>query len=223
MAKLPITFQKVKIKDYQGVEQIRYLVVVSEKGTYWNKTTICDMDDLFKLREELDKVLKDLTTAELLNITEDKARRVEQAHANDILCKSCAYKMTADCVTCLFELQSPLERKLFLALKKAGIYFRHQYGIDWRGNNIFVQNKAYGDPENNFKDVLTIVDFFVSYSNKKLCVYTDGHTYHERTEEQATHDRTIDRKLQSFGFTVHRYTGKEVNDNISKIIDDINN
>jgi very-short-patch-repair endonuclease len=68
---------------------------------------------------------------------------------------------------------------------------------------------------------MTIADFYIERGNNKLCVYADGHTYHERTEEQASHDKNIDRKLQEFGYRVMRFTGKEINDNIDSIIKDI--
>jgi very-short-patch-repair endonuclease len=54
-----------------------------------------------------------------------------------------------------------------------------------------------------------------------LCVYVDGHTYHERTEEQAQRDKRIDRKLQELGFTVLRYPGKDVNENLDGIVSEI--
>ena len=38
----------------------------------------------------------------------------------------------------------------------------------------------------------------------------DGHASHERTPEQATHDRARDRYMQSIGITVLRYTGREI-------------
>ena len=65
------------------------------------------------------------------------------------------------------------------------------------------------------------MDFFIENKQTKLCVYTDGHSYHERTEDQAKRDRNIDRKLQELGFQVLRYTGKEVNENPLKIINEI--
>ena len=64
------------------------------------------------------------------------------------------------------------------------------------------------------KDEVAQHSFSFTVLFRKLCVYTDGHTYHERTEEQAQRDKRIDRKLQELGFQVLRYTGKEVNDTI---------
>lgn len=38
----------------------------------------------------------------------------------------------------------------------------------------------------------------------------DGHDYHDRTPDQAQHDRQRDRWMQSRGFSVLRYTGREI-------------
>ena len=221
MAKIPILFQKIKIKEYDNKETIKYLVRISEKSMQWDKSIITDRSELIKLRDEIDKILHESTVSEILLIPEDKALKVEEAYKSDIICKNCSLRMTSNCVTCLFELQSPLERKLFLELKKSYINFQPQYGLNWQGQPISVSDRSYHHPANNFKEVLSVVDFNIEKRDIKLCVYTDGHTYHERTEEQAQRDRNIDRKLQELGFKVLRYTGKDVNENMNKIISDI--
>jgi very-short-patch-repair endonuclease len=38
----------------------------------------------------------------------------------------------------------------------------------------------------------------------------DGHDFHERTKEQARHDRRRDRTIQEFGLPVLRFTGSEI-------------
>jgi len=38
----------------------------------------------------------------------------------------------------------------------------------------------------------------------------DGHDYHERTKEQARHDREKDRTMQLLGLRIFRYTGSEI-------------
>jgi len=221
MAKLPINFSKIIITDPYNDGDLKYLITISDKSRSWDKTISCRRDELLKLKEELDNVLADTSTAEILGVSDEEAKIIDEAHKSDKLCVDCKYKMTYDCVTCLFKLDSPLERKLFLELKKAYIKFIPQYGLNWRGKEISVAGKTFDDPVNNFKEVLTIVDFYIEKGKNKLCVYTDGHTYHERTEEQALHDKNIDRKLQEFGYKVLHYTGKEVNENSGKIIDEL--
>ena len=43
-----------------------------------------------------------------------------------------------------------------------------------------------------------------------LVLEVDGHDYHERTKEQATHDKSRDRLMTAAGYTVFRFTGSEL-------------
>ena len=229
MGRIPISIEKIKTENHNRnsiskddiTETVKYLFKLVEKGQQWEKTFICDRDDLLKLRDEIDKLIETTTTAEVLRLTSDKAKIVDEHYKSDPFCQNCEYKLTYKCKECLFVLQSPLERQLFLELSKSYIKFQIQYPLNWYGHNISIEGKSYEDSQNNFKEVLTVVDFYIEKRQAKLCVYTDGHTYHERTEEQATRDRNIDRKLQELGFQVLRYTGKEVKENTAKIIADI--
>lgn len=45
---------------------------------------------------------------------------------------------------------------------------------------------------------------------KGVIVEFDGHDFHERTKEQAEHDKKRDRKLTSLGYQILRFTGREV-------------
>lgn len=45
---------------------------------------------------------------------------------------------------------------------------------------------------------------------KQIIVECDGHDFHERTKEQAAKDRSKDRKLQSLGYKIYRFTGSEI-------------
>lgn len=45
---------------------------------------------------------------------------------------------------------------------------------------------------------------------RKLVVECDGHDFHERTKEQAKHDRSRDRDLVQRGYDVFRFTGSEL-------------
>lgn len=45
---------------------------------------------------------------------------------------------------------------------------------------------------------------------RRLIIECDGHDFHERTKEQAARDRDMDRRLQSAGETVFRFTGAEI-------------
>jgi len=222
MARIPISIEKIKIcSERTDINETRFLVSVKEKGNNWNKTFNCKIDDLKKFKEEIDRIISSVSVAESLNISEEAGRRLEELYKSDPLCQNCKYKLSRNCETCALELQSPLERKLFLALKEEYINFSTQYALNWKGEHISIEEKEYNNPLNNFREVLTVADFYIHNRGENLCVYTDGHTYHERTEEQAQHDRKIDRKLQELGFTVLRYTGKDVNENVSGIVKNI--
>lgn len=229
MKHIPISIEKIKLEernpDFSSsekvIETVKYLFKILERGEQWDKTFICDRNALLRLRDDINKLIEATTTAEVLKITNEKAKIVDEHYKSDELCQNCKYKLTDKCKECLFVLQSPLERRLFLELSKTYINFRTQYPLNWRGENISIEGKTYGDSKNNFKEVLTVVDFYIEKRQTKLCIYTDGHTYHERTEEQAQRDRNIDRKLQELGFQVLRYTGKEVKEDTAKIIADI--
>lgn len=226
MSKIPLKIKKIKVDNPRSfhtntTEAVEYLFILEEKGQLWKKTFVCDRNDLLRFRNEIDKLLESSTTAEILHLTSDKAKVVDEHYKNDELCKNCNYKLTPNCKECLFVLQSPLERLLFLELLKSNLRFQSQYPLNWQGQNISIEGKTYGNSQNNFKDVLTIVDFYIEYQETKLCVYTDGHNYHERNEEQAQKDRKIDRKLQELGFKVLRYPGKDVKEDCAKIVNDI--
>jgi hypothetical protein len=221
MAIFPITVQKFKTEHYDKTEIVEYLFTIDEGKRNWNLTYQCSRNELLKFKEQIDKILADTSTAEILCVSVKDAETIDKHHQTDIICIGCKFKMTFNCLICLFELQSPLERKLFLELRKSNLHFNHQYALNWKGEQIDIIGKSYNNPFNNFKDVLTIADFYIEKGDIKLCIYTDGHSYHERTEEQSQHDRNIDRKLQELGYQVLRYTGKDVNEEIEKIIGDI--
>lgn len=67
------------------------------------------------------------------------------------------------------------------------------------------------------------VDFCVTvfiYSlekNKKIIIECDGHEFHEKTKEQAQHDKERDRFLQAEGYPIYRFTGSEIYRNPLKV------
>ena len=60
------------------------------------------------------------------------------------------------------------------------------------------------------------VDFYIEYltlcdgKTSKVIVECDGHDFHEKTKEQAQKDKKRDRVLQSYGYSVFRFTGSEI-------------
>jgi len=97
------------------------------------------------LRDRINEFIEYTSTGEVLKISIEKAKIVDEHYGADKLCNGCCFKLTDNCVTCLFVLQSPLERKLFIQLKQAFISFQTQYPLNWRGERISVEGKSYGD------------------------------------------------------------------------------
>lgn len=70
------------------------------------------------------------------------------------------------------------------------------------------------------------VDFLIPVWDNRLkkgfsfAIECDGHDFHERTKEQAQHDKQRDRDILASGTYVMRYTGSEIYNNIN-IADEI--
>lgn len=54
------------------------------------------------------------------------------------------------------------------------------------------------------------VDVMLENDSIRVAVECDGHAFHERTKEQAAHDKRRDRFLQGAGCRVLRFTGSEI-------------
>lgn len=71
------------------------------------------------------------------------------------------------------------------------------------------------------------VDFLFVYDpienkkkSKKIIIECDGHDFHEKTKEQAAHDKERDRFFVKNGYYVLRYTGSQImNDKIEILCD----
>jgi very-short-patch-repair endonuclease len=55
----------------------------------------------------------------------------------------------------------------------------------------------------------------------RVVVECDGHDYHERTKEQAAHDRRRDREMQADGYKVFRFTGSELHRDAIKCAEEV--
>jgi very-short-patch-repair endonuclease len=67
------------------------------------------------------------------------------------------------------------------------------------------------------------IDFFVEAPDGrvKVAVELDGHDFHERSPEQAAHDRSRERTITRHGYTVFRFTGSEVFRNPRKCVEEV--
>jgi very-short-patch-repair endonuclease len=59
------------------------------------------------------------------------------------------------------------------------------------------------------------------YKFQYLFIECDGHDFHERTKEQAAHDRSRDRFMATAGIPVLRFTGSEIHKNAASCADQV--
>ncbi|MDI1354774.1 MAG: DUF559 domain-containing protein [bacterium] len=219
---IPIKIEKVSLNSNRHhSEQTKYLITVEEKKSKWELTYQCSKEELIRFKKEIEDLITNTSNAETLNVTEEQEKIIEKYYKTDSICSNCKDKLTHQCVTCLFSLQSPLERKMFVALNNTYIRFTPQYPVDVRGELSYTHSDQLPNTPVNKKNILTTVDFFFQKGDRKLCVYTDGETYHKGNPEQAAKDNIINNKLRDFGYTVLRFTGKEINENMDSIIHEI--
>lgn len=64
-------------------------------------------------------------------------------------------------------------------------------------------------------------DFYITFMGNGVIVECDGHDYHERTKEQAEHDKKRDRAITSAGIPVFRFTGRELHRDPSACVEEV--
>jgi ferredoxin len=118
------------------------------------------------------------------------------------------------CLDCLYTCESPLERTLFMALV-----------VSYR--DIELQKRIYKDgrleshPQPiDLSSVMTIPDFYLEANGKKICIYADGFSYHNK-EREMLRDRRIDRELQKLGFVTLRFPTKDITENLRDAVESI--
>lgn len=116
---------------------------------------------------------------------------------------------------------SPAEFAFLLALIRSAIYHDTQAGcgvwiLDPKGERFdilegylfYVQLQA---PIGRYRaDFLLSADAGGNGKVQQLVVEIDGHDFHDRTKEQASHDRARDRAFLRQGLNVIRFTGSDV-------------
>lgn len=190
-----------------------YRISINLNGWYLHSDF--DKSELIKIRDRINELLGVSNISEIFSVSIEEAEKIENFQLkNKSLCGKCELKFK-ECKNCVLVCQSPLERDLFLGLRKMALNIELQ-------KRIKVDGSTYDYPETVVKNnILTVPDFYIENDLNKICIYADGHTYHERTEDQALRDRKIDRTLQELGFMCLRYTGKEIRTELDKVIEDI--
>ena len=194
-------------------------------GDSWTLSEIVSRGALDKLRDEINNATGISSIIEKFKCSEEDAKKIKKFwdskprsidRANNKHYDKCRRDcICEDCYNCVINCQSPLERQMLLELYRNEITTVLQRRINKDGSYYDAPKEV--DPEN----ILTIPDFYIEKGDVRICIYADGHTYHERTESQAQRDRNIDRELQRLGFVVLRYTGNEIRNDCQKVIDNI--
>ena len=179
-----------------------------------NIEKIVSENELKVFLEEAETVLGFKEIMEAFNCNVKDAKEIKEKNDRNSECRNCDLKMK-ECYRCCKVCESPLEQKLLKALARSNIKTELQLRIN-KDNTI----SHFPEPVDPSK-ILTIPDFYVETEDKKICIYTDGHTYHEWTEYQAVRDRNIDRELQNLGYVVLRYTTSEINQKIDETVENI--
>jgi len=190
---------------------------ISLKFNDWELSQIVSESVLKEIQEQINNATGLTRISESFSCSGDDSKKIKEfweSRGNWDRCKECKFKWK-ECLNCVVKCESPLERDLLLELRKNDIIPVLQRRFNKDGT--FYEFPIPLD----FDNILTIPDFYIEGNNSKLCVYADGHTYHERTENQALRDRNIDRELQRIGFTVLRYTGQEIRKNCALVVENI--
>lgn len=62
---------------------------------------------------------------------------------------------------------------------------------------------------------------FITHFQKSIVIECDGHIWHDTNEEQRRNEKKRERKIQSLGYKILRYTGSEIYNNSDNIAADI--
>lgn len=200
---------KIKFSKKESTSAYKDLYEVTINLSGWELSHELTEREIIQLRDSINEQLGLSEIAKQFNISIAEAEKIKQFQKNQWRCKKCPFKMIA-CDKCVLVCQSPLEQDLLLALQSVGVEAKLQQRVNKDGQILDY------DTEVDKDKILTIPDFLYEKNGKKFAIYTDGHTYHERTEYQASRDRNIDRELQLLGFIVLRYTGKEIREKLEE-------
>lgn len=86
---------------------------------------------------------------------------------------------------------TPIERRMYFAMAYSGLWVQPQYPVEDYVADFLVRGRT-------------------AHGVDHIIVECDGHQFHEKTPEQAQHDKRRDRYMQSLGFIVMRFTGREI-------------
>jgi very-short-patch-repair endonuclease len=108
-------------------------------------------------------------------------------------------------------LESPIERQFFMAFALLRGTRKEKLGPVIVGvqKPIEIDGRRYR------------VDITLRFEDVQIAIECDGHDFHERTKEQAEHDRSRDRALGKAGWLVLRFTGREIHRDALKCAEEV--
>ena len=124
-----------------------------------------------------------------------------------------------------FETESPIERLVFAAFKIKSQVDLHEFTIALHEANKSIVEAVDQCSKWNplvlriypqcgigpyFADFALMIRDEIGSRPSVVIVECDGHDFHERTKEQAAHDRRRDRYFVELGYKVLRFTGSEI-------------
>jgi hypothetical protein len=131
-----LSFRKIKVwrqaSISEGTYDTVYRVVITKKNCDWTQVSNCSCKDFEDISNDIDAMLATDTLAEKLSTTEEKANKIQHHYNTDEISSDCKFRLRPECLTCLFALDSPLERNLFVALTEEGIFFTPQHPLHRR-------------------------------------------------------------------------------------------
>ncbi|SMO38020.1 DUF559 domain-containing protein [Fodinibius sediminis] len=203
-----IRVEKIILPERRGNSREQYLYTI--KVGKQEIEAIFDETEAEKAYEEIKSSLGMDFAHSLSEAEIDEIVSFQDNHPE--LCFSCQFRMK-ECERCVMVCESPLERKLFLALLKADFDPKLQVWIAKRNGEMYPRTSNFS-PYN----CLTRPDFYLESENGKYCIYADGFTYHNKSEEKVSKDRHIDSELQRFGYRVIRFPGKDIREDIQGVV-----
>lgn len=136
-----------------------------------------------------------------LLLIENEVRKIESS--------SESISITSDVEDILLDLElTPIEKIMYAILTRVATNLRDCYNARLE---LFIYPQE--------KIGKYTVDFLITadFSDDKVIIECDGHDFHEKTKEQAQHDKERDRFLTSLGFKILRYTGSEIYNDFQNI------
>jgi len=108
------------------------------------------------------------------------------------------------------EIKSPIEQVMFFVL-----LFNVVIGINREINatsGVYLQKEITVDDKKYYADFVVETKGIVNTKEiiHRTIIECDGHDFHEKTKEQAQHDKERDRLLQKAGYTILHFTGSEI-------------